>query len=156
MKLIDNALSTLKTIYLSKDKYITASIFNALSTLFYLLAIVKIAKSTNIYSVIAMCIATLLGTLIPSFVIKKSEGDKLWKFNIVSDNLENGKIFADKLRGNNLAISTKKIYNKHKNKALEIDIYCDTKEKSQMVRDLVPESFDINVILPYKNKKDLF
>ena len=43
LKMADNALGTVKTLYLSKGKFFGASIFASMSTLFYLLAIVRIA-----------------------------------------------------------------------------------------------------------------
>lgn len=148
LKSIDNGLSTAKTIYINKEKYFIASLLSGLSTFFYLSAIVQLTKSNNIYSIIAMCIATFIGTLIPGIMVKKSERDKLFIFDITSDSLESGKRFADAVRNNNIAIKTYKSYDNKMNKTLSCKIYCTTKEESKIVNDLIEPNFKYNIYVP--------
>lgn len=150
LKMADNALSTVKTLYLSKGKFFGASLFASLSTLFYLLAIVRIANSNDIYSILAMCIATFVGTLMPCYLIKKSERDKLYIFDITADNLANGKKFADIVRGNNIAVNTSVVYDKNMNKTLLCKAYCSSKEESRFLNEMLKENneFKYNVYVP--------
>lgn len=151
LKLIDNGLSTVKTIYMQKEKYLTSAIFNALSTFFYLVAIVQISKSNNLFSIVSMCIATFIGTYLPGIVIKKSEGDKLFIFDITTDNLEEGKLFADKIRELKIPIKTYSSYDSDMNKVLTCKIYCSTKLDSQNVLDTMPDTFKYYIHLPLNN-----
>ena len=150
LKICDNALSTVKTIFLSKEKYVSAYLFASFSTLFYLLAIVRIANSNDPYSMAAMCVATFIGTLIPCFIVKKTEREKLYIFDVTSDTLENGKEFADALRKNNIAVNSNIVYNREMVKTLQCNIYCKTKEQSKVVNDLLKdkEDFKYNVCVP--------
>ena len=151
LKLIDNALATVKTIYIQKEKYLISAIFNALSTFFYLVAIVQVSKSSNLSGIIAMCLATFIGTYLPGIIIKKSEGDKLFIFDITSDNLELGRAFADNVRTLGIPIKTYSTYNNNMEKILTCKIYCATKEDSQKILDIMPTTFDYYINLPLKN-----
>ena len=153
LKMADNALGTVKTLFLAKGKYVAAAFFNSFSTLFYLMAVVRIAKSNDIYSIIAMCVATFIGTLMPCFIIKKAERDKLYIFDVTSDTLENGKRFADILRMKNVALNTTTVYNREMKKTLLVKIYCSSKEESRMVTDMLEnkKNFKYNIYVPIED-----
>lgn len=153
LKMADNALSTVKTLYLSKGKFFGASLFASMSTLFYLLAIVRIANSNDMASIIAMCAATFVGTLMPCYLLKKSERDKLYIFDITSDTMDNGKRFADEIRDSNIAVNTSVVYDKNMKKTLLCKVYCATKEQSKMVNDLLKnkDEFKYNVYVPIED-----
>ena len=153
LKMADNALGTVKTLFLSKGKYFSASLFASLSTLFYLFAIVRIANSNDIYSIVAMCVATFFGTLFPCFVIKRSEKEKLYIFDVTSDTMENGKIFADTLRGENVAVNTSVVYNRDMAKTLMCKVYCSSKEQSKMVNEMLKKNkdFKYNIYVPIED-----
>lgn len=148
LKLLDNSLGTAKTIYIAKGKYFLGSLFNGVGTLFYLIAIVRIAKTSNMAGIIAMCIATFVGTLLPCLIIKKSEPERLFVFDITADSLDNGKIFADALRNKNIPVRTYFTYDKHMNKTLACNVYCSTKEESKTVEELLQPGFRWNTYVP--------
>lgn len=148
LKIADNALGTAKTISLNKEKYWFASAFNAFSTLFYTVAIVRITQSNDMYSIVAICLATFLGTLLPGLIVKGSEKDKLHIFDITADNLYNGKEFADTLRKQNIAVRTYKTYDKNMQKTLACKVYCTSKEESKFVNSLIKPDFKYNVYVP--------
>lgn len=148
LKALDNGLSTFKTIYLQKEDYIKGAFYNALSTFFYLVGVVQIAKSNSIFSIVAMCVATFVGTILPGIMIKRSERDKLYIFDITADNLYLGKDFADAIRKENIAIKTFSSYDTYMNKVLTCKVYCTTKEESRIVNKLMPTTFRYNVYSP--------
>lgn len=133
LKILDNSLSTTKTIYLSKEKYMQGALFAAFSTFFYLMAMTRVLKSDSLAGIIAMCIATLLGTYLPGRLIKRSEKDKLYIFDITSNTIETGNKLADELRDANIAIRTELVYNSKMEKTLATKAYCDTREESKQV-----------------------
>lgn len=148
LKLIDNALGTAKTIYINKEKYFVGAVFNALSTFFYLIAIVQIAKSDSLSSIIAMCIATFIGTFLPGIIIKKSERDKLYIYDITADNFSSGAIFADKVKKKNIPVKTYVSYDVNINKILSCKVYCTNKEESKIVNSLLPKEFKYHIYVP--------
>lgn len=148
LKAIDNGLSTAKTIFINKEKYFIASLLNGFATFFYLFAIVQLTKSNNIWNIIAMCLATFIGTLLPGLLMKKTSRDKLYILDITSDTLTSGKKFADKVRHNNIAIKTHKSYDNEMNKVLSCTVYCTTKEETKIVNSLIKPNFRYNVYVP--------
>ena len=153
LKLSDNALGTFKTICIAKGKYLAASLFASLSTMFYLLAIVRIANSSNVYSMIAMCCATFLGTLLPAKLLKRTEKDKLFIFDITSNTCDNGVVFADMLRAKNVALNTSVVYNRDMEKVLLIKVYCQSKAESRLVLEELKneDAFKYNVYAPIED-----
>lgn len=148
LKLFDNMLSVGKTISLSKDRYFTGALFNACGTFFYLTIITQIASNDSVYAKLIMCFAAFIGTLFTSKIIKKSERERLYIFDITSDNIENGKKFADVIRANDIAIKTNFTRDKNMNKTLSCKIYCSTKAESSLVKSVIPETFRYNVYIP--------
>lgn len=148
LKMVDNTLGTFKTISLNKEKYYSASIFNAVGTFFYLLAVVRMTRSDNIWGIVAMCIATFFGTLLPGLFVKSSEKDKLYIFDITADSMESGMKFADELRELNIAVRTAITYDKIMNRTLACKVYCNSKEESRLVNSLIRPEFRYNVYVP--------
>lgn len=136
-KILDNALSTLKSIYLHKQKYFISSAFNAISTFFYMVAMVNVVKDNSFNSIMALCVATFLGSYIPAKVIEKHEDDKLYVYDITTDGYEEGIDFANGLRELDLPIKTNTIYNDNKEKVVEVKVFCSTKAESIMVKELI-------------------
>ena len=153
LKAVDNGLSTAKTIYINKEKYFIASLLNGMATFFYLVAIVQLTKTNSIANIIAMCVATFIGTLLPGIMVRKSERDKLYIFDITSDSLESGKKFADEVRKHNVAIKTYKSYDNNMNKILSCKVYCTTKEETKIVNSLIQPNFKYNIYVPLKQQE---
>ena len=148
LKLIDNTLNTMKTIYLGRERFYFSSLLAALSTTVYMLAVVRIAKSEGVYSILAICAATFIGTLVPGLMVKKSEKDKLYIFDITADNLDSGKEFADILRSENIATKTSVVYDNMMTKTLSIKAYCSNRKESKIVNEIINPSFKYNVYTP--------
>lgn len=151
LKILDNALGTAKTVLISKEKYFSGSLFNALSFLFYTIAFSKALKDDSLFTTIAMCVAVFIGTYITGVVFKRSERDKLYIFDITSDTFASGIAFADEARENNLAIKTYVTYDSNMNKTLSCKVYCLTREESKIVNSLIKPNFKFNVYIPLED-----
>lgn len=92
-----------------------------------------------------MCVATFLGTLLPGILIKKSERDKLYIYDITANNLENGKHFADIIREYNIPIKTYVSYDSDMKKVLSCKIYCPGRLESKIILESIPELFKYHV-----------
>ena len=145
-KLFDCTFSTFKSVLLYKNKYFMSSICGTISTIFYLIAIVQMAVSNNIYTIISIGLATFIGSYFPPLIVNRLEKDKLYIYEITSDNLANGKDFADKMREFNIPITTAKIYTKTMEKAISCKIYSQSKATSKLIEDNIPIEFKYNII----------
>jgi len=148
LKLLDNTLGTMKNIYLARGKFFFSSLLAALSTTIYMIAVVKMASSDGILSIVAICAATFIGTLVPGLAVKKSEKEKLYIFDITADTLHSGKEFADILRSENIAIKTSVVYDNTMIKTLSIKAYCTSRKESKMVNEIIYPAFKYNVYAP--------
>lgn len=148
LKLIDNTLSTMKNIFLIKEKFLVSSLLAALSTAVYMFMVMKMAKTDGVISIVAIFAATFIGTLIPGVAVKKTEKVKLFIFDITADNIDNGKEFADILRKANITTNTSMAYNNMMDKTLSIKAYCTNKEESRMVNNNIYPSFKYNIYVP--------
>lgn len=153
LKLLDNTFGTIKTIYLAKERYMLASIANCIGTAFYLIALVKLTKESSTAGLVAMCVATFMGTYIPGKTLKLAEKDRLYIFDITADNYEDGKEFADTIRDLNLSIRTMVVHDKNMNKTIACKVYCKTKSESKIVMDILTPEFKWNVYVPITNVK---
>jgi ligand-binding sensor protein len=113
-----------------------------------MIAVVRMAKSDGIFSIMAICAATFIGTLLPGLAVKKSEKEKLYIFDITADTMNSGKEFADILRSSNIAIKTSVVYDTLMIKTLSIKAYCANKEESKMVNEVLSPAFKYNVYSP--------
>lgn len=148
LKLLDNTLGTMKNIYLAREKFFFSSLLAALSTTIYMLAVVRMAKSDGLLSIMAICSATFIGTLIPGLAVKKSEKEKLYIFDITADTMHSGKEFADILRNANIALKTTIVYDNMMVKTLSIKAYCANRKESKMVNEIIYPAFKYNVYTP--------
>jgi len=148
LKLIDNTLGTMKNIFLIKEKFFISSLLAALSTAVYMFMVIKMAKTDDVISIIAIFTATFIGTLIPGIAVKKIEKEKLYIYDITADNIDNGKEFADILREANITTKTSIAYNNVMDKTLSIKAYCSNKKESRMINDIISPTFKYNVYIP--------
>lgn len=140
-KIADNALSTLKTIFLHKGKYFASSMFSAASTFFYMTAIVNTIKDSSFGSIIAMCVATFLGSYIPAKFVEKMEKDKLFVYEITTNTFEEGLELLDEIKDMNIPFKSSSIYNNELEKVMEIKIFCSTKIESAMIKDTINNNY---------------
>lgn len=140
-KIIDNALSTLKSMFLHKGNYLISSLFNAGSTFFYMVAIVNSIKDNSLWSITAMCVATFLGSYLPARMVAKMEEDKLYIYDITSNSFEEGIRLADEIRELNIPVKTSITYNSNLEKVLEIKAFCSTKNESLIIKDITNDEF---------------
>lgn len=137
LKLLDNIFGTFKTILVSKERYLLGALFNALGTLFFLVAMVRVSQSSNNQAIIAMCIATFLGTYIPGLITNKTEKDKLYIFDITAKTMETGISLSSRLKELGIAIRTETAYNENTTKTLVCKVYSPTKVESSQVIDIL-------------------
>lgn len=140
-KIADNALSTLKTMYLQKGKYFKSSIFNAASTFFYMTAVVNTIKDNSFGSIIALCIATFLGSYLPAKFIEKTEKDKLYVYEITTNSFEEGLLLINKIQNLNIAFKSSTIYNDDLEKVIELKLFCSSKAESNIAMEIIDDNY---------------
>lgn len=146
--ILNNIFATCRTIFVAKEKYWLSSFAAGISCLFSSLALMKAVSSGNIIEISGMCIGTFIGNLIPGIIIKKTEKEKMYIFDITSDSLESGLQFAENIRELNIPIRTTKVHNMQNEKTIVCKIYCQSKEESKIVKENIPKTFVWTVHVP--------
>ncbi len=142
VKLFDCAFGVLKTMFIVKDKYFLAAVCASLSVVFFVYS----AQQSGEYVYITIFLATFLGNYLPPKVLNYLRKDKLFIYEVMSNDLSNGKEFADKLRTYNLQLSTNVCLNNELKKVVSCRIYSKNKETSRLIEESIPKTFNYNVI----------
>lgn len=153
-KILDCTFGTLKTIFLYKQKYFYSAIVFSIATYFYLTIFVLLARQDSELAKIVTCLATFIGTYFPAKGVGKiderNKKERLYVYDITAPDLESGEEFAKIISDKNIPIKTYIANNKKWEEVLCCKIYCDKKEQSRMVNDLIPEGFKCNIQIPHK------
>lgn len=142
MKLADCALSTMKTVFLCKNRFFISSVLNSVAAVLFILVADSMAvapEDKKVYIAIAIFLANFLGSYFPPKLMERFEADKLFIYVITAKNLEKGKEFSDKLRELNIPVSTTVVYNQETEKSLSCNAYCNTRKESKIVDMILKE-----------------
>ncbi|HCL4455092.1 TPA: hypothetical protein N2D10_003118 [Clostridium botulinum] len=146
LKLLDCAISTLKTLLLIKEKDFLSSLCTAGSQFFYLTLLVKITKDNSNLGIFVICLGALIGSYLPKFIIRRTDKDKTWIYEILPQSTQQSQEIADMLRNNNLEVFTIKGYNFDVDKILTIKAFSNNKEESNLIENLIPKGVSFHVM----------
>ncbi|EQC1535599.1 hypothetical protein ACY1J9_001430 [Clostridium botulinum] len=146
LKLLDCAISTLKTLLLIKEKDFLSSLCTAVSQFFYLTLLVKITKDNSSLGIFVICLGALIGSYLPKFIIRRTDKDKTWIYEILPQSTKQSQKIADILRNNNLEVFTTKGYNFDVDKILTIKAFSNNKEESNLIENLIPKDASFHVM----------
>ena len=148
MKFLDCSLSTLKNVFLYKNKFFISSILNSASAALFIFVADAMANAPSDQKFIIagiVFLANLTGGYFPPKVLECLEPDKLYIFVITSKTFEIGTKLADTLRELNIPVSTMISYNGKKvDKSLTCSAFCMTKKDSKIVIHIL-KSFNNDV-----------
>ncbi|WP_110953721.1 hypothetical protein [Anaerosinus massiliensis] len=137
-------MNVFKTIFVCKDKYFSAAICASLSVVFFVYA----SQQTGEYVYVAIFLATFLGNYLPPKILNYLGKDKLFVYEVTSQNLESGKAFADQLKAHNLQLSTNVCFNSEQKKVIALKVYSNSKTTSKLIENSIPADFKYNIITP--------
>lgn len=136
MKFADCSLSTLKTVFLVKNKFFISSVMNSLAAALFIFvadAMANAPSEQKIAIAAVVFLANLTGGYIPPKFVDKIEKDKLFVYLITAPDLEAGKELADDLRAHNIPVCTNVSYNTEMEKSLNIKAFAQSKEQSRII-----------------------
>lgn len=142
MKFADCSLSTLKTVFLVKNKFFISSIMNSLAAALFIFvadAMANAPSDQKMAIAAVVFLANLTGGYIPPKFVERIEKDKLFVYLITASNLESGKELADDLRAHNIPVCTNVSYNTDMEKSLNIKAFAQSKEQSRIITKRLTE-----------------
>jgi hypothetical protein len=112
----------------------------------YSMSLIYVFHDNSLSSLVALSLATLVGSYLPAKAMERLEKDKLYVYEITSDTLDSGKEFADSLRNYNIPVSTTAVRNKSFNKVLLCKVYSQSKSVSKLIENLIPLEFKWSIV----------
>ena len=149
LKFADCALSTVKNVFLIKEKYLLSSVCNSISAILFIFVADIMANSDGgdkWLIALAVFLANFIGSYLPPKFLDKIESDRLFIYVVTADCLENGMTYADSLKGFNIPVSTTVVYDSDTNKTLQITAYSQNKQQSSVVTKLMNDKMKYHVI----------
>ena len=149
LKFLDCSLSTIKNVFLIKEKYFISAICNSLASVLFIFVADLMANSNStdkVFIALAIFFANLTGSYFPPKILDRMESDRLFIFTITAPSLNEGIDFADRLKKFNIPLSTSVIYNNKTEKTLSIQAYSRTKEHSSIIASNLTEEYKYHIL----------
>ena len=139
VKVLDNLLSTAKTILIQKNKALLASISVIISQIIFykLVNAVNNGGDTIIYLI---SFASALGTYLALIIDNKFSKDRVYVNIILNDDKKIMMEFRDFLKDHKITNLTTIGYTKDWKKTLAITAYAETKEQSKLIDEFIETS----------------
>lgn len=140
-KVLDNALSTTKTILVQRNHCVLAGITLALSNFIYLTITKNVVTSNNNLALIVVSIAGGVGCCLAVAVSGKLSKDRTYVNVIMSDDKEAMQRFRDFLAQHHITNTATDSYTLDWNtKSITVTAYAETKAHSNLINDYIAEN----------------
>lgn len=132
-KVVDNLITTEKSILVRNNKAIAASIFVMMSEFMFIFIIKKVVSDSNIISVIVVSISAGIGSYIAFFINNKFSKETVFINIITSNDKTKMKAFGDYMRSQGIKIVTFDAYNDEINNTLTALVFANTRNQSKLI-----------------------
>lgn len=140
-KLIDNALSTTKTILIQKNKWILASVVLAVSSAIYFKIAKSIISNESDIALYVVSIASGVGCGLAMLISNRFSKERTFVNVIMSDNIEAMKALRTFLADNKITnVATDSYTLDWETKTLTITAYAETKHESRLIDEYLESS----------------
>ena len=139
-KVMDNALSTAKTIFVQRNRSLLAGIALALSNFIYLLITKDIVTSDSMLSLVVVSVASGVGCWLAIAFNNKFSKERTYVNVIMSDDFEEMKKLRGFLAANKITNVAGISYTLDWKKTLAITAYAETKEQSRLIDEYLNNS----------------
>ena len=138
IKIIDNILSTGKTILIQRNKAVLAGIFVAISQIIFY-KLINVAQNGK-YMIYVISVASGVGTYLAIFISNKFSKERLYVNVLLSDDKDAMMDLRNFLQLNKITNLTTDGYTKDFKKTLAVTAYVETKEKSKLLDNYINNS----------------
>lgn len=133
VKVIDNVISTEKSLLTQQNKAVAASILVTISQFLFYMLITEVVADSNIFSIIVVSIASGIGSYI-AFCINNKFSKETVFINIITSNEKNKmKVFGDYMRSEGIKIVTMPTYGDEIEKTLTALVFANTRQQSKQI-----------------------
>ena len=140
-KVLDNALSTTKTIFIQRSRWLLAGITVMLSDFIYFSVTKSIVDADSNLAIVIVSVAGGIGCAMACILSEKLSRDRTYVNVIMSDNLEAMKAFRDFLAEHHITNVASDSYTRDWNrKTISITAYPETKAQNRLIAEYIGSS----------------
>ncbi len=133
IKVIDNVISTEKTLLTQQNKALAASILVTVSQFLFYMLITKVVEDNSVISIIVVSVASGIGSYIAFYINNKFSKETVYINIITANDKTKMKAFGDYMRSLGIKIVTVDSYNDHVEKTLTAIVFANTKAQSKLI-----------------------
>lgn len=133
VKIIDNIISTEKTLLTQKNKALAASILVAISQFLFYILVAEVVEDNNITSMIVVSVASGIGSYIAFYINNKFSKETVYINIVTSNNKEKMKAFGDHMRAEGIKVVTMPTYGDDIEKTLTALVFANTRNQSKLI-----------------------
>lgn len=139
VKIVDNIISTEKTILTQKNKAVLASVLVVISQFMFYLIIKQIVADSSALSIFIVSVASGVGSYIAFYINKKISRDTVFINIITSNDRSKMNALGDYMRSENIKIVTLDAYSDSIEKTLTGLVFANTREQSSKIDNYLKE-----------------
>ena len=140
-KVLDNALSTTKTIMIQRSRWILAGIAVLLSDFIYYWITKRVVSADGDLAMLIVSVAGGIGCSLACLISERLSKDRTYVNVIMSDNLEAVKAFRDFLAEHHITNVASDSYTRDWNrKTISITAYPETKAQNKLIAEYISSS----------------
>ena len=141
IKVIDNMISTAKTICTYKGLKLASSILVAFSQLIFYLVISEIIEDNTLKAIIIVSVASGIGNYLALLLDERFSRDEKWMVALTTSNMEDVKLLCKYLAEHNIKYLASSGFDLEGNKTINVQAFSKTKTESALI-DQYLESTD--------------
>lgn len=143
VKIIDNIISTEKTLLTQKNKALAASILVTISQFLFYILITEVVADSNMASIVVVSIASGVGSYIAFYINNKFSKETVYINIITSNDKEKMKAFGDHMRAEGIKVVTMPTYGDDIEKTLTALVFANTRNQSKLIDKYVENNNEL-------------
>lgn len=135
IKILDNVILTLKSIYTYQNKKILSSILVVISQLMFYIIIKEVISDDSILTILVVSFASGIGNYIAFVIADKFKKDDKWQYHMTSSDKDDVLRLCNYLVENNIKYLANHGLNRRGEETINVIAYSKTKDQSRLIEN---------------------
>lgn len=135
VKILDNVILTLKSIYTYQNKKILSSILVVISQLMFYIIIKQVIADDSMTTVLVISFASGIGNYIAFLINDKFKKDDKWQYHMTSSDKDDVLRLCNYLVSHNIKYLANHGLNRKGQETINVIAYSKTKDQSRLIED---------------------
>lgn len=137
IKILDNIISTAKSIATYKEQKITSSLLVITSQLLFYLVVKQVISDNTLLTIIIVSVASGIGNYIAFMINNKFKKDTKWTFIITSSNINDIQNLCNYLAKHRIKYISNDGYTRKGEHTINVMAFSKTKEESRLIENFL-------------------